>query len=440
MPKAQYFEVWPLCVPAGATARIQVRAPYEPGAFVRLGVGAVAAVRADGALPDGSWAAANTFAPVPFTLNEEILSFDFAFADEEEYCFHLRRRLGDGSWQTVLPVHVYALRPDLAALRPWKGDIHQHSCCSDGKEAPAYVAASARKHGCDFMALTDHRQYAPSLEAAAFVASLPLDLRCYPGEEVHTPDNTVHIINFGGSFSVNALCRADEAGYRQAVSAASAEWVGTLPPELAFQAAASEWAFAQIRRGGGLAMYCHPYWRPHDRTSVPGPLNDAILARRRFDILEVIGGFYRHQMEENALAVARYQQERAAGARMAVAGVSDAHGCDGDLFGWYYTIVFAPTPGFADLAAAFAAGLSVAVEAVPGEFPRLVGPFRLVKLAYFLLREYFARHDRCCRLEGEAALDHLAGDPRARGRLELLQGGVAALQARCWQEGRGGLA
>lgn len=432
MPKAQYFDVWPICVPAGQSSCIHVRASFEGETFNRLGLHEVVAVRADGQLPDGSWAAYSEFASVPFTIENDILSFDFAFAGEEEYCFHLRRRQSDGTVLTVLQVHVYALHADLAALRPCKGDFHMHSCRSDGKEAPPYVAASGRKQGYDFMAVTDHRQYGPSLEAIAFVDSLPLDMRCYPGEEVHTPDNSVHIINFGGAFSVNALCREDEEGYRNAVNTASSEFTDVLPPKLAFQAAASEWAFAQIRHGGGLAMYCHPYWRPHDRTAVPGPLNDMLLARRHFDILEVIGGFYRHQREENALAVARYQQERADGAQLAVAGVSDAHGCDGDLFGWYYTIVFASSTAFADLVTAFHSGLSVAVEAVPGEFPRLVGPFRLVKFTYFLLREYFPRHDRYCQQEGEAALDHLAGDPQARIRLQHLQGRVPALLNRGW--------
>jgi len=57
----------------------------------------------------------------------------------------------------------------------------------------------------DFLAITDHHRYAPSIEAIDAYAGLPIDLRLYPGEEVHPPENPVHMVNFGGSFSVNDL-------------------------------------------------------------------------------------------------------------------------------------------------------------------------------------------------------------------------------------------
>jgi len=44
---------------------------------------------------------------------------------------------------------------------------------------------------------------------------------------------------------------------------------------------------------------------------------------------------------------------------------------------------------FADLASAIREMRSLAVWNMPNEFPTVVGEFRLVKLAYFLLREYF---------------------------------------------------
>ena len=77
------------------------------------------------------------------------------------------------------------------------------------------------------MALTDHRQYAPSLEAEQAYARIPIDLRIYPGEEVHPPDNPVHIINFGGSFSVNDLFE-DRDRYQAEVDQIDQQ-LGTLP-------------------------------------------------------------------------------------------------------------------------------------------------------------------------------------------------------------------
>jgi hypothetical protein len=55
----------------------------------------------------------------------------------------------------------------------------------------------------DFMAVTDHHRYAPSLEAIAAFAAVAHDLRIFPGEEVHPPDNGLHIVNFGGRSSIN---------------------------------------------------------------------------------------------------------------------------------------------------------------------------------------------------------------------------------------------
>ena len=117
-------------------------------------------------------------------------------------------------------------------------------------------------------------------------------------------------------------------------------------------------------------------------------------------------------------------------------GVSDAHGCErGELFGWYFTIVFSPSPRLDDLAASIRDLCSVAVEALPGAPVRVHGPMRLVKFAHFLLREYFPSHDALCREEGEAMLAHLAGDGGARDALASLQGRTLGLHRRLWAVG-----
>ncbi|MEN8210055.1 MAG: DNA methyltransferase, partial [Candidatus Fermentibacteria bacterium] len=69
----------------------------------------------------------------------------------------------------------------------------------------AEIILQMEKIGFDFMALTDHGLYAPSIESQAAFEAVDTDLRIYRGEEVHPPDNPVHIVNFGGSASVNDL-------------------------------------------------------------------------------------------------------------------------------------------------------------------------------------------------------------------------------------------
>lgn len=350
---------------------------------------------------------------------------------EQEYVIQcLSSREGQAAKREEFP--LFALDPDLFAVRPWKGDFHIHSSRSDGRESPSYVAAACRSIGMDFMALTDHRAYQPSLDARDAYAGLTLDLRMAPGEEVHPPDNPVHIVNFGGRFSVNARF-AERAAYDRDVAERAARLTAPLTPEEKRHLASCLWTFDQIRQGDGISILCHPYWITGDAYNISEALQEALYAERSFDALELIGGFFRYQMESNALAVARWQQGRATGRDMPVVGVSDAHGCErGELFGWYYTIVFAASPDFADVRAAIRAGQCVAVEAVAGEFPRVFGPFRLVKVAYFLLREVFPLHDELCLEEGRLMRRHAGGDPTAAASLAGLAGRVGALYRGFW--------
>ncbi len=285
------------------------------------------------------------------TLNIEacqgVISFQAAFPLEGEYILLLNSNLSERE-RGFAKFHLYALDADLFQRRPYKGDIHMHSNYSDGFEAPAYVAACCRRIGLDFMAITDHARYAPSLEAIAAFAGKPIDLRIYPGEEVHSPDNPTHIVNFGGEFSVNELFDSDT--YRNEVRML----VGQLPPlnsgvdRKAY--ASCVWTFDKIRQAGGLGVFCHPYWVSINRFDNPAALTELLFQLQPFDALELIGGFFPFESEFNHLQVARYHEARARGKRIPIVGVSDAHGCErGELFGWYYTLVFSPSLELSDL-------------------------------------------------------------------------------------------
>ena len=352
--------------------------------------------------------------------------------EEGEYAICAGRKLEDGSFSEIATFAVYALRDDLQRLIPLKGDFHMHSNCSDGLENPEYVAAACRRHGMDFMALTDHRRYAPSLIAMKAMKEFGCDMLCCPGEEVHLPDNPVHIINFGGSASVNELASGDEEKYRAEV----AEYQKNIPESYdsftRFQVAASEWAFDRIRESGGVSMFCHPFWRPRHHNYIGEDVIDLLLEHNRFDVLEAIGGFCRNDTEHNLLAMLRWQEEQAKGKVIPVAGVSDSHGSDGDLAGWYYTIVFAKQLAFESIAEAIRSNNCVAVHDIPGTYPLVVGPFRLTRLAYFLLREFYPEHDELCRIEGEIMRRGLAGEePDVHEGMMHRHGSVSRFMERC---------
>lgn len=366
----------------------------------------------------------------PVVPSDGLLAIPLAFDGEQEYIL-LLERVVDGQPSVQAEFRLYALDDDLFARRPYKGDTHMHTYRSDGKESPAFVAASCRKIGLDFMAITDHRQYAPSLEAIRAFEDVDTDLRIYPGEEVHPPNNPVHIVNFGGSFSVNELFQSE--AYASEAAALEGELTQVPAGVDRYSLASCIWCFRKIRQAGGLGVFCHPYWLYRHRFDVPEYLTDLLFDAQPFDALELIGGFHLYEAESNMLQVARYNEERANGKRIPIVGASDSHGCEqAELFGWYYTVVFAKSLDLPDIINGVRELYSVAVEGLPNEQVRAFGPFRLVKYAQFLIREVFPRHDELCVEEGRLMLAHVAGDPSAAAALSALKSRTAKLYDLLW--------
>jgi len=423
----RHFDVCPKVVRAGTEAEITIR-PLAGRQRFDDASGWEVVVRRCEAVPD------YTDPPAALACRDGALVVKAAFEGEQEHTLVVRPK-GVEDAKPIGKFSVYSVADDLMPLRPWKGDMHLHSFCSDGKDSPGHVAAACRRIGLDFMALTDHHRYAPSLEGIAAFEGVRTDLRMYPGEEVHAPDNSTHIINFGGSFSVNERC-ADEKAYRAEVAEIERTLTG-LNDKARFRYASCLWCYRQIAKGGGLSIFCHPYWIWCDRFNVAEAVIERHFAEMPFDAYEVIGGFGFDTVEANFLQVARYYHEQARGRRIPVVGVSDAHSCETDhLFGWYYTIVLAMAPDFVDLVEAIRDCRSVAVEAMPGTPVRAHGPFRLVKYVHFLLREVLPLHDELCVEEGRLMLAHLSGDGEAPGELARLSGRTSRLYERLWGGGK----
>ena len=447
-----YYDVLPRIVPADQWSEIRIHPRFDH-AKIRHDDRVKIQVFADpveGRTPDRqlnyNWTE-DDFPQPEWRWEEDDLVIRHFFCTEQEYNLRVEVQ-GEKIPQEKqhLSFRVYSLLPDLYELRPFKGDFHIHTTGSDGKEAPAYVAARYREKGFDFAAISDHRQYEYSVEARDFFRDLDLDFKLYPGEEVHSPGNPVHIVNFGGNFSVNELYRQEPEKYEKEVR----EILETLPKPIAgldyYPVAASQWVFDRIRQGGGLAVFCHPYWYI-STYAIGEALTDAIFAERKFDAFEVIGGFFLHQFESNNFQVNRYMEERGKGNRFPVVGLSDCHATDtfrlsghtssrigmeyvnsrdGNLFGWNYTVILAKSDAVEDLIAGVRAYHSAAVSEPTGERPGIYGEFRIVKYVSFLMREFFPEHDRLCRPEGAAMLDHLAGDPAGAAMLKVINGRVKA--------------
>ena len=185
------------------------------------------------------------------------------------------------------------------------GDMHMHSTRSDGKEHPFIVAANYRKAGYDFMAITDHRKFYPSLETQRFYESLNLDVKFYTGEEVHLPGNDIHIVNFGGDYSVNGLLDCSlqyinkgadpnwrsttgvcpdvmtEEEYRAEVNALAQTL--EIPDNVEkFPYASCVWICNHIKKANGLGIFAHPYWISNVY-QVPEDFTDHMFKTHHFD-------------------------------------------------------------------------------------------------------------------------------------------------------------
>jgi hypothetical protein len=355
------------------------------------------------------------------------LRFTHAFPGEQEHYVRIFRA-GDPP-ERVANLSVYSLLPDLFRLRPYRGDFHVHTCRSDGKEAPAVVAANYRKAGFDFLAITDHSQWLPSEEALSAWQGRPVDLRLFHGEEVHAPGNHIHIVNFGGGISANAAAYEDDDRYGREVAQIQSA-LGALPAGVdAFEYASCLWSAAKIREGGGMAIFAHPHWIA-DVYHVRDAMTRHIFETMPFDAFELLGG---QTVHENNMQLAIYHDARARGLDIPIVGSSDSHGTvGGHWFNWISSVVFAESCERDAVIRAVKGGCSAALEHYPNESPRAHGSYRMVSYARFLLANYFPLHDELCFEEGRAMKDLICGDESAMEILKVLQGRTGRFMERCF--------
>lgn len=349
---------------------------------------------------------------------------------------------------------VYALERDMKGLYPYRGDLHMHTCRSDGREDPFRVCANYRKAGYDFTIISDHNRYYPSLEARnRFQIGLDdrspvTDMLILPGEEVHLPLNDAHYINCGGSFSVNALVTPNKNQEYAGDDPAFRSLDGKCPPTMTkeeyedmirrlakdekraleserLSIAATRWIYEKVREADGLAIFPHPYWLC-DTMQLSEDFLYWFYEQKPFDAFEVLGGeiYYQH----NGFQTAFYYENRARGLDYPVVGSTDSHGSTPHNPGAYIcsTIIMAPENTTKAVKEAVKAKRSVAVDTISAEY-RLVGDFRLVKLGSFLLENWYPIHDMACEAEGYIMDRWLDGDPAAAAALKALKGQVPGL-------------
>lgn len=323
------------------------------------------------------------------------------FAEEQRYS--VRLRLGE---DVFYQGYVYAVAPDLAALRPYKGDTHLHTNRSDGWDEPFDVACAYRAAGYDFIAVTDHGRYYPWQELAAELAPLTRDFYVMPGEEVHPKGGSYfHIISLNANRHVTEVFeqRPEEANtaIQQILDTRD---LSHLPDPYA--AGMRIFIASEIRKAGGVAVMAHPFWECGDEYNYQTEEYRYHLRQGDFDALELLAGCD-DTGNGNNLQELLWHDLRAEGVRIPVVGCSDAHvarcRCDYDHFSRQFTLIFAA--GHNDLAQAILDHRSVAVDRQDDKHFRCIGDYRYAKYARFLMAEYYPAFTALCQRHAAALKD-----------------------------------
>lgn len=427
-----YYDIYPKVVPCGRATRVHVRALSCHARFEEDKEWFVYIIPAEKRArrvkyPDY---------PVMKAQNEGgAISFEFTYDREQQYNIWISDKYvtenTSADWKDARRVQlsVYAVEDDLLALRPLRGNFHIHSCRSDGVESPEVVAAMYRRFGYDFMALTDHHQYQPSLEAIAAYKDTDIDMKLFPGEEVHSPDNLIHVVHFAGDYSVNDVYRADEDGYYKAV--AEIEKTIDVPEHMhPFEIAATKWVCEQIKKANGLSMLCHPNWTYWGAYNQSVDTFKYFMAHRDYDVLELINGG--NEPFENQLQAATWYNFPN---RPVAVGADDSHGSvNGKWFDIGKTYVLAKSMEREDIFSALRGGMCCAVEQYHGENARIYGDERMVRFFTWLDAEYFPLHDELCVEEGRLMMAYVNGDETAKARIALCHGQTERLHKHLFAE------
>lgn len=438
----EYYDIYPKVFLTGKETKITVRplgwqAGFNPDSQYRITLRPAT---------DGDGKAKRALYEYKAKANEEgCLEFSHTAEWETEIFVRI---YPEGADREMTKLAVYALEQDMAGKYPFIGDLHIHTRRSDGQQAPAIVCANYRKAGYDFFAVTDHGRYYPSLEAQKAYKDVPIDFNIVEGEEVHLPGNPVHIINFGGDYSVNGIVQTcsqfSEKGENIADRAIISQPPKTLTEEefraevnaLAetldipehidrFIYAACVWAFNHIKKANGLGIYCHPFWIT-DAYQVAECFTDYMLETLPCDAFEVLGGelYYEH----NGFQTAQYYKKTAQGYKIPVVGSSDSHNSLFQPKAYIgSTLVFAPSNDKKEIINAVKTFYNVTVDRASDQ-RRLVGDFRFVKYGNFLMKYYFPIHDEYCYEEGRAMKAYVTGsDDHAAEELNFYHGRTAKL-------------
>lgn len=330
-----------------------------------------------------------------------LFSVEYDFAFEQQYSVKIKY-----DSKIICCSHIYSLDDDLAKLKAFKGDTHLHSCRSDGEGTPFEVACNYRELGYDFIAITDHHKFAPSIEAQNEIKILTNDFFVFRGEEVHNKDmGYFHIVNFNGESSVNDIIETDDNYVKAEIQRilATRDFTGLSDPRcVAYRIFVAE----HIRKANGVAIMAHPFWETYGEYHMQTEEFIYHWQNGDFDALEIIAGCDGTGNGNNLQEMLRCDM-LAQGYKIPIVGSSDAHTTNPkvatDLFNKHFTLVFAKN--FDDIPNAIKAERGVAIDRTDDNHYRAIGKFRYAKYARFLMSEYYSTYANLCKQHADALIN-----------------------------------
>jgi len=397
LPTPQTYSIWPGIIPADKTSQLTIAANERAFLFVDDAQYELVVISVNS---DENYYAPHAQKKLNVTAKHGVLTFSYHFSGEQEHTILLNKDA-----QTIASFCVYSLYDDLYALSPLKGDLHSHSCRSDGTRDAAAQAGHYREQGYDFVALTDHNRYYSGGEIDEVYQGVNTGLTRILGEEVHCPGSVVHIVHIGGKASVAERYVHDRANYDTEIEEYFQRVPNCIPDLFKDRYAKAMWATDTIHAAGGLAIFPHPFWRPGSSKTynVCDEFAKILLNSGMFDAYELLGAM--SQRDRNR-SVALWGDLRAEGLKIPVVGSSDVHKLDdGSSFPYVFTICFARENTNESILEAVKQGNCVAVE-MTGDGStiqhRCYGSLRLVSYAQFLLVNFFPTQQRLCAGVGVA--------------------------------------
>ncbi|MBR2509866.1 MAG: hypothetical protein IKB71_08975 [Lentisphaeria bacterium] len=362
--------------------------------------------------------------PLDFKINNKEITVELKLKEANFYQIVFAKPLiPNQKRQDNRVVKILALDAETFKLRPFKGNLHQHSKFSDGKFTPEEHVAYARLAGFDFFGLSDHGIYRQNAPVMKFAIESQSGITVYPAEELHTPGALLHGLSIGGTkrHSVTGIRHPAWLKKVQPVYDELAKKYPQTKHEQLLLLAESLLLARRAKADGALTVFCHPAWRVSFHRHTTMEMAKFIMQQKEFDVVEVINGSMSGKSRrENMETLSMFHEICIqTGVRKPIMSSSDSHNVSNPNYSRNYNVIFAPDCTFPSFKAAFLNGRAVASYDIDysgkknNPQPLHFGSAEYVRYANFLDEiGYWRRHDSAAGKQGSLIQQYHKGDKK----------------------------